>query len=98
MFLSVWALQAVEAYSSRGLTSALYAMDLHFGGAACRVLCMSPSACRAFAAMSEQCSFQFSFESIMTPRYFQESLDARGTLLMVYENLLMLILWVMVST
>ena len=77
MFLSVWALQAVEAYISRGLTNALYAMDLHFGGAACSVLWMSPRACRTFAAMSEQCSFQFSLESMMTPRYFQESLDAR---------------------
>ena len=57
-----------------------------------------PRAWRAFLAISVQCSFQLSLESMMMPRYFQESFFSSRTLLMRYPNWLGLRLLVMVST
>ena len=74
VFLSVYVLQAVEEYSISGLDSALYALALHYGGAAwCSVPWMSPGAGLAFDVMSEQCSFKFSFESMCFHKSFVEA-------------------------
>ena len=72
LWLAWWGSQTQHPYSSTGLTRVLIHFSLTSMGQKLMLRCRNASVPLAFPHTAEICSDQFSFESIMTPRYLAD--------------------------
>ena len=77
--MSVWGLHTLEAYSSWGRTTVLYAVALRSSWWIFMLRFRKPRVWLAFLEILEMCIFQERFSEISTPRYFAAGTASKRT-------------------